>query len=325
MKLTNMAHKFFKTLLALIAAGSVIISAPALTSDPAASPTDRAQEDLGRYCYPSQAGVKWKTHFIMPQENLERLFGADWTHVARFNRIDRRHVYPGMTIKTPENIEDLRNYSPLPQRYEPAARYGKYVLVDVREQWLGAYENGELKFSTPAATGIAGHLTPLGLFKVDARHQKHSSSLYKTNKGDAQYPMDYAVRFHIDKDHVSYWIHARDLPGKPASHGCIGVYDEQMQKRVYGVPQKPVINDAARLYHWVAGEDENEADDGSMKLIADGPVVEIRGELPNYVASTSPAGETTPPAADKLSRPSDLENIFHDFLAKNNLRDFFTR
>lgn len=277
-----MIHKFYIVFLALITAGIIIISGPASTSDPAAPPADRAQEDLGRFFYPSLAGIKWKTHFIMPQESLERLFGGNWINVARFNRIDRRHVYPGMTIKTPENMEDLRNYCPLPLRYEPAVKYFKYVLVDVREQWLGAYEYGELKFSMPAATGIDGHLTPLGIFKVDARHQKHSSSLYKTQKGDAQYPMDYAVRFHIDQDHVSYWIHARDMPGKPASHGCIGVYDEQMQKRVYGVPEKPVINDAARLYYWVA--DENEADDGSMTLIAGGPTVEIRGELPKYLA-----------------------------------------
>jgi len=284
MELIGMLHKWCRISAALVIAVAIILYGPSSTSNPAASPVDRAKEDLGRFSYPSQAGIRWKSHFIMPQESLERLFGEDWIHVARFNRIDRRHVYPGMTIKKPENIEDVRDYCPLPLRYEPAAKYGKYVLVDVREQWLGAYEYGELKFSTPAATGIDGHLTPLGIFKVDARHQKHSSSLYKTNKGDAQYPMDYAVRFHIDKDRVSYWIHARDMPGKPASHGCIGVYDEEMQKRVYRVPEKPAVNDAARLYHWVVDEDEDEADNGSMQLIADGPKVEIRGELPQYLA-----------------------------------------
>lgn len=287
-----MVHKFFMVLLALITAGAIVISGPESTSDPAASPVDKAQEDLPRFCYPSQDSIKWKAHFIKPQESLERLFGGDWIHVARFNRIDRRHVYPGMTIKKPENMEDIKNYCPLPLRYEPAAKYFKYVLVDVREQWLGAYEYGELKFSTPATTGVDGYLTPLGIFRIDARHQKHSSSLYKTRKGDAQYPMDYAVRFHMDKEYVTYWIHARDMPGKPVSHGCIGVYDEQMQKRVYGVPARPVINDAARLYRWVVDADENAADDGSMTLIANGPKVEIRGELPQYLASNSPHRNT---------------------------------
>jgi len=40
------------------------------------------------------------------------------------------------------------------------------------------------------------------------------------------------------------------------------------------------------LYHWVVDEDEDEADNGSMQLIADGPKVEIRGELPQYLAGT---------------------------------------
>ncbi len=53
---------------------------------------------------------------------------------------------------------------------------------------------------------------------------------------------------------VSYWIHARDLPGRPASHGCVGVFDEAMQHRVYGVPDKPVLDDAKKLYAWTIGE-----------------------------------------------------------------------
>ena len=275
-----MWHKIIKLIMVLLTALAVIFSYPAVTAGPAASPADRAQEDLSRFVYPSLKHIKWKSHFIMPHENLERLFANNWLHVARFNRIDRRHAYPGMSIKVPENMQDILHYNPLPRRYEPAAKHPKYILVDVEEQWLAAYEYGNLKFSTPAATGIEGHLTPLGNFRVDARHKMHTSSLYKTYKGDAQYPMDYAVRFHIDADHVSYWIHARDLPGRPASHGCIGIYDEEMQRRVYGVPARPIINDAALLFNWVSDEKEEE---GQMTLIANGPLVEIRGELPKYL------------------------------------------
>ena len=34
-------------------------------------------------------------------------------------------------------------------------------------------------------------------------------------------------------DWDSYWIHGRDVPGFPASHGCVGLYDEQMQFDYY--------------------------------------------------------------------------------------------
>jgi hypothetical protein len=35
-----------------------------------------------------------------------------------------------MTIKVPENIADVRDYSPMPKVYEPARKHGKYILVD---------------------------------------------------------------------------------------------------------------------------------------------------------------------------------------------------
>jgi hypothetical protein len=220
----------------------------------------------------------------MPHESLERLFGEDWVAVARFNRIDRRHTYPGMTIRVPENIAAIRDYTPLPNVHEPARVHAKYILLDITEQWIGAYEGGRLAFSMPAATGIEGHLTPTGLFKAEAYHRKHTSSLYKTHKGDAQYPMDYAIRFLIDKERVSYWIHARDLPGRPASHGCVGLFDEAMQKRTYRVPDKPVLADARKLYEWTIGEALLAEDDGSAKLLAGGPPIEIVGELPKRLA-----------------------------------------
>ena len=263
----------------MIAVAAAIID-PKSTADPAASPEDRAKEDLSRYEYPSQKEIRWKAHFVRPQDSLERLFGKDWVPVARFNRIDRRHVYPGMTIKVPENIEDVRNYTPMPVFYEPARRHAKYIYLSVPEQWLGAYEHGKLVFSMPAATGIEGHLAPTGLFKAIGYHRKHASSLYKTAKGDIQYPMDYAILFFIDKENYLYWIHARDLPGRPASHGCIGVFDEAMQKRVYGVPDKPVLEDAKKLYAWTIGEFLFSIDDGAQQPIQNGPPIEITGDLP---------------------------------------------
>jgi len=281
-----MLHRFISLILGVIIIFTAAVFAPRATSGPAASPEDRAREDLSRYEYPSMAGIPWKAHFVMPHESLERLFGKDWVAIARFNRIDRRHTYPGMTIKVPEKIEDIRDYTPLPSVYEPARTHAKYLLLSITEQWIGAYEFGRLVFSMPAATGIEGHLTPTGIFRAEAYHRRHTSSLYKTAKGDAQYPMDYAIRFLIDKDQISYWIHARDLPGRPASHGCVGVFDEAMQRRVYGVPDKPVIEDARKLYAWTIGEVASSWDDGSLQLIPDGPVIEITGELPKYLAQS---------------------------------------
>ncbi|MEI6702966.1 MAG: L,D-transpeptidase [Deltaproteobacteria bacterium] len=280
----RLSHKIvLVSLFTAILVGFTVLRTPSLTDEPAASPVDKAIEDLSRVEYPSLKNIKWHAHFVQPHETLESLFGADWVWVARFNRVDRRHVYPGMTIKVPDIMADIRGYTPLPRFYEPAARHGKYILVDITEQWLGAYERGKLVFSAPAATGKATTETPTGMFRIDARHLTHTSSLYKTQDETEQYPMDNAIRFYIGDDNVSYWIHARDLPGRPASHGCIGLFDEEMQNRVFGTPQKPVMLDSQKLYEWAAGEADYEDDIGELDELEEGPVVEVRGTLPRYL------------------------------------------
>jgi hypothetical protein len=280
----RLSHKFFLiTVLTLALVGFTVLRTPSTTDDPAASPEDKSKEDLSRVEYPSLKSIKWHAQFIEPHQSLESLFGADWVLVARFNRVDRRHVYPGMTIKVPDKMADIRNYTPLPHFYEAARRHEKYILVDITEQWLGAYEHGKLAFSAPAATGKATTETPTGIFSVSTRDLNHTSSLYKTANDEEQYPMDNALRFHVGADNVSYWLHARDLPGKPASHGCIGLFDEEMQKRVFDSPQHPVLKDSQKLYEWAAGEEEYEDDSGTSEELEDGPIVEVRGNLPRYL------------------------------------------
>jgi hypothetical protein len=287
----RLSHKIvLVTLFTAMLVGFTVLRTPSETGEPGASPVDKAMEDLSRVEYPSLKGIRWHAHFVEPNESLESLFKNDWIWVARFNRIDRRHIYPGMTIKVPDNMADIRGYTPLPRLYEPARRHEKYILVDITEQWLGAYEHGKLVFSMPAATGKPGTETPVGMFRIDARDLNHTSSLYKTANDEEQYPMDNAMRFHIGEDNVSYWIHARDLPGRPASHGCIGLFDEDMQNRVFGVPDKPVLLDAEKVYAWAVGEEEYEDDSGYLEELEDGPTVEVRGDLPRYLARALSGG-----------------------------------
>jgi hypothetical protein len=274
--------KLTRYLIAALIVTTILVVNPARTGEPGANPLDPAKEDLTRVEYPSQKDMKWHGHFIQPYETLESLFGKDWQLVARFNRIDRRHVYPGMTIKVPDNMDDIRRYTPLPLLYEPAKRHEKYILVSLTEQWLGAYEYGRLKFSNPAATGRTGFESPVGIFRIAARDKNHTSSLYKTDDGEEQYPMDNAMLFHVAQDGVAYWLHARDLPGKPASHGCIGLFDEEMQCRMFETPENPVLKDSQRLYAWAVGEDEYEDDSGTLEELEDGPVVEVIGQNPVY-------------------------------------------
>jgi hypothetical protein len=70
--------------------------------------------------------------------------------------------------------------------------------------------------------------------------------------------MNDALRFHVNREGVSYWIHGRDMPCYPVSHGCIGLYDESMQKEQYGIPKEPELSDAQKLFVWVLGSEPDE-------------------------------------------------------------------
>jgi hypothetical protein len=153
--------------------------------------------------------------------------------------------------------------------------------VNLSEQFLGAYEYGHLVFSAPIATGEKGHETPNGEFRITAFNSKHKSSMYFIEKTEIPYPMNYGLRFYTTKKGVSYWIHGRDLPGYPASHGCIGLYDEEMQKKYYGYPKNPVLEDVKILFEWVISPF---VDNGKFHLLKDGPKMLIIGNAPGSKA-----------------------------------------
>ncbi len=229
--------------------------------------------------YESQTSVEWACRRIAKGETLESAFGERWEDVARFNRIDRRHVYPGKYLKVPKQLSDIRDYSPMPRHYQPAESDAKFILVDLSEEFFGAYEHGELIFSGPIAGGTKNNSTPVGEFRITGYSKQHKSSLYKIENSTKDYPMDYALRFYVDRDGVSYWFHGRDLPGFAASHGCIGLYDEDMQHTYYKYPDKPVLEDARKLYEWAI---PTPADGDGLHDLENGPPVLIVGQPPRF-------------------------------------------
>ena len=93
-----------------------------------------------------------------------------------------------------------------------AANHEKYILIDRRQQYLGLYEWGNLKYCYPISSG-ASNSTPLKKFVVINMDEIHYSSKYD------QAPMDHALNIGGD-----YFIHEGIVPGYPASHGCIRIF-----------------------------------------------------------------------------------------------------
>jgi len=237
----------------------------------------RKISNLCSVIHPSDAAVAWDCHRMKKGETPEELFGDRWRDVLRFNRIDRRHLMPGISIKVPRNLEDIADYSPLPGTYPRAATEKQFILVNLSEQFLGAYEHGEMVFSFPIASGNREHRTPTGDFRIAAFNRRHQSSLYQIEKTQIPYPMHYGLRFFVNRHGVDFWLHGRDLPGFPASHGCVGLYDEEMQQKYYNSPRHPQLQDSRTLYEWVIG---STADNGEFSRLKNGPRVRIIGESP---------------------------------------------
>jgi hypothetical protein len=85
------------------------------------------------------------------------------------------------------------------------------IFVSINQQRLHFYSDGVLVADAPVATGVPGHLTPLGVFDVIQRDRYHHSNIYDNA------PMPYMER--ITWSGVA--LHEGEGLGHPASHGCI--------------------------------------------------------------------------------------------------------
>lgn len=85
------------------------------------------------------------------------------------------------------------------------------VVVSIDDQVAYVYRNGVQIARSTVSTGAAGHDTPTGVFTILEKKKEHVSSIYK----GAQMPNMQRLTW------SGIAMHAGQLPGYPASHGCI--------------------------------------------------------------------------------------------------------
>jgi len=111
------------------------------------------------------------------------------------------------------------------------------LTIDLTAQRVMVYRDGVLIAASAISTGSLGRETPSGVFTILEKQVMHRSTTYD----DA--PMPYMQR--LTSKGIA--IHAGDLPGYPASHGCIRLPNE-FAKQLFGITQvgTPVMitNDA---------------------------------------------------------------------------------
>ncbi|HQW28958.1 MAG TPA: L,D-transpeptidase, partial [Verrucomicrobiales bacterium] len=84
------------------------------------------------------------------------------------------------------------------------------LVVNLSSQRVTYYENEVAMFSTPCSTGRPGYRTPPGEYVISDQNRYHNSSIYGSS-------MPFFQRFSF----AAFGIHQGQLPGYPASHGCI--------------------------------------------------------------------------------------------------------
>ena len=99
------------------------------------------------------------------------------------------------------------------------------VLVSVPEQTMHVYRNGILIGRSTVSTGSKGHSTPGGVFSILGKSKEYYSKKYDNA------PMPNMQRL----TDTGICMHSGNLPGYPASHGCI----------------RNPIPDSIFIYNWI--------------------------------------------------------------------------
>jgi hypothetical protein len=98
------------------------------------------------------------------------------------------------------------------------------AIVSLPDQRVYVYRDGVRIAASTCSTGKLGHRTPTGVFKILQKDKNHHSSTYNNA------PMPYMNRLTWS----GIALHAGQLPGYPASHGCVRL-PKEFAELLFGV------------------------------------------------------------------------------------------
>jgi len=100
----------------------------------------------------------------------------------------------------------------------------RWISVNLYEQTIAAYENGEMVFATLVSTGIGGWWTQPGLFQVyEKLETDFMQGAFEADRSDFYYLEDVPWILYYDQSralHGAYWHNGF---GYPRSHGCVNL------------------------------------------------------------------------------------------------------
>jgi hypothetical protein len=120
---------------------------------------------------------------------------------------------PALVALAEEVVEEIKNLKPGEFTWHPerSPEGPVAIIVSITDQLVHVYRNGVRIAVSTCSTGKPGHETPTGVFTILQKDKHHRSSTYD----DAPMPNMNRLTW------SGVALHAGNLPGYPASHGCI--------------------------------------------------------------------------------------------------------
>jgi hypothetical protein len=141
--------------------------------------------------------------------------------LEKLNRCDWRKLAGMKEMVVPEHWDyDESVYSPLNDAPEWARELEKLLVVHQPSQAFGAYENGCLVRWGPLSTGAKRSPTPEGFFNLNWKSRGRHSTVNR----------DWFLRWYYNfQNRSGRSFHEYELPGQPASHGCVRMLGRDAQ------------------------------------------------------------------------------------------------
>ncbi len=137
-------------------------------------------------------------------------------------------IYSGQTLVIPITDDGQGSYFQ-PETFTPSAApaptvvTGKQIIVDVGEQRVYAYENGQLVRTSLVSTGLSYYPTVIGDFSVYLKYESQTMSGPGYNLPGVPYVLYFYQGYSL---HGTYW-HSNF--GTPMSHGCVNMQTPEAQ------------------------------------------------------------------------------------------------
>ncbi len=198
--------------------------------DPAAPQialTEAPPADLATDVTQSQPAVPSQSTYVVQRgehlSQIARRFGLTWPQLAQANNIvNPDQIYAGQTLIVPGGgvVTDAGAFAataPLVEPASPTIFVGRQVVVDLSDQMVYAFENGQLVRSVLVSTGLPATPTVQGDYNVYVKYGAQTMSGPGYYLPDVPYVMYFYQGYAL---HGTYW---HNNFGNPMSHGCVNL------------------------------------------------------------------------------------------------------